>query len=256
MPRAIDERGTVVGKLGNIPEDDGDRAVSWLSGKARYLGTLPGRTSSAAVAIDGRGRVVGNSYSLSSEEAFYPVRLRAWIWQNGKLRDLGALPGDRETEVVAMNERGQAIGLSYASRSVGSFGKSRGFVWQNGRMRSLGELKPVALNSRGQIVAFRPAELDTAEAVLWENGRVRELGAGWGWLLPVDINDRGQVVGTRLAEDGNTHAFVWQDGTLTDLGTLPGGRHSSAVALNERGQIVGRSTTSTGAARAVLWRPV
>jgi probable HAF family extracellular repeat protein len=41
--------------------------------------------------------------------------------------------------------------------------------------------------------------------------------------------------------------------TAVDLGTLPGGTHSSAVAINSAGQVVGQSGTTGGVNHAALW---
>src|SRR5512133_842170 len=54
---------------------------------ATDLGTLGGR-SSAATAINEVGEVVGMSDTASGKQ-------HAFLWQNGRMRDLGTLPGER-----------------------------------------------------------------------------------------------------------------------------------------------------------------
>jgi uncharacterized membrane protein len=46
------------------------------------------------------------------------------VGQNGKMTDLGALPGDSQSSVAALNDRGQIIGTS-KSRN----GRTRLVLW-------------------------------------------------------------------------------------------------------------------------------
>ena len=74
-------------------------------GQARWvirdLGTLGGK-SSVAVAINDRGQVVGSSGTRGCK------RDHAFLWGNGKMRDLGATNG--ASYAMAINENGQVIG--------------------------------------------------------------------------------------------------------------------------------------------------
>jgi probable HAF family extracellular repeat protein len=71
----------------------------------RDLGTLGG-SKSDAIAINERGQIVGVS------EVKYP-RSHAFLWQNGKMTDLGALRAqDQFAEPRGINARGQIIGES------------------------------------------------------------------------------------------------------------------------------------------------
>ena len=103
------------------------RAVLWSAGTTRFVGSLPRRPFSEAVAINDRGQVVGYSSAapLESDQA----QKRAFLWQRGKTTDLGVLPGTRESWPVAINERGQIVGM-------GGDG-DRAFLWQNGKMTAL-----------------------------------------------------------------------------------------------------------------------
>ena len=251
--RALNERGQIVGHLGDVPESVTRplRAFLWQPGAIRRLGPLPGRTASTASDINERGQIVGTSYVIRGD--YYHLKVRAFLWQSGRLRDLGALPGDTESEAVAINDAGQVIGLSYGDRTESGGGRVRGFVWQNGKMRDLGALEPTAISNRGQIVGFTGSELEgTEQAFVWHAGQTTMLGPFVRWS-GIAVNDRGQVAGSRSFADGKIRAAVWQDGQLFDLGTLPGGRESSAYAINERGQVVGSSRTRHGKHRAVLW---
>jgi probable HAF family extracellular repeat protein len=189
------------------------------------LGTLGGKnTSSVAFAVNNEGQIVGWSETRSGRE-------HAFLWQNGKMRDLGTL-GGKESRAWDINDRGQVIGEA-ETKATDADGDpvSHGFLWQNGKMRDLGDLRVFGINERGQIVGdWR------GHAFLWENGRLRDLGTFGGESSSADaINDRGQVVGCWEEPVARLHAFVWQSGRKAI--SLP--RDSCATDVNERGQVVG-----------------
>src|SRR5688572_18648343 len=81
----------------------------------------------ATAGVNERGQVVGFSLTASGNR-------RAFIWQDGVMRDLGTLGGDF-TESPVVNARGQVAGIS--ATADGFF---HGFVWEDGAMRDLGTL--------------------------------------------------------------------------------------------------------------------
>jgi probable HAF family extracellular repeat protein len=123
------------------------------------LGTLGGNNS-RAVAINGRGQVIGSSRTRSDAD-------HAVLWENGKMRDLGTFGGPG-SEPTAINDKGQVIG-SADTEVMGNEGNHpdyipHAFIWQSGKMRDLG--------------------------TLGGSGRSSVSGSGaWG------VNERGQVVG-------------------------------------------------------------
>ena len=169
----------------------------------------------------------------------------------GKNDRPGHASGGKESDALAINERGQIIGTSWANDSA----DQHGFVWQNGKITDLDRLSPVAINERGQVIAER-----AGHAFLWQNGKITALGSlGGRTSHAVAIDEHGQVVGFSTTRSGATHAFIWQSGKMSDLGTLPGQTESKAVALTEHNQIVGESNAanppfaSSNARHAVLW---
>ena len=125
------------------------------------LGTL-GRNRSYAYEINELGQVAGDSETASGTE-------HAFLWQNGKMRDLGTLG----TRVGAysyandINNHGQVVGNSHTAS-----GRDRAFLWQNGRMRDLGTLGgnrsyAYEVNEHGQVAGGSDTASGREHAVLW-----------------------------------------------------------------------------------------
>jgi len=116
-------------------------AVLWQDGKIIDLGKHAGYQYSAAVAINDRGQVIGNTSSGKPSSATW--RSRAFLWQNGKRIDLGTLHGDPNSSARAINNLGQIVGNS-DSRAVpvgmhgDAYTRAHGFIWQNGNLTELG----------------------------------------------------------------------------------------------------------------------
>jgi probable HAF family extracellular repeat protein len=249
------------------------RVFLWQSGRMRDLGTLGGPASSPG-GINNRGEIIGYADTARKNEDSdphysYSYYSHAFLWQSGKMHDLGTL-GGRYSSADAINEHGQIVGRAETARKDKYGGRiDHTFLWQSGKMRNLKPivpdvLFPLLINNRGQVVgqADTPAKDKYGEpiqhAVLWQNGKLRDLGTLGGpksWAH--DINDRGQVVGEAETAakdkygDPVRHGVVWENGDRTDLGSL--GEGSSAEAINERGQIVGWADTKSGQWHAVLW---
>ncbi|HKO05962.1 MAG TPA: hypothetical protein VJW51_14490 [Candidatus Acidoferrales bacterium] len=132
------------------------------------------------------------------------------------VRELPPLPPDLDSAATAINDLGQAVGISgKCSVAIGGY--------------------------------------SAIHAVLWEDGHPINLGSlgGHGWNTPIAINNHGVVVGFAnslpdIDSSGNLeltfHAFVWTKATgMVDLKTLPGDAISEATGVNEAGQIVGVS---------------
>ena len=63
------------------------------------------------MAINDRGQVVGWSQTKAKDKYGEPIA-HAFLWQNGRMRDLGTLPGESNSGATAINERGQVVGSS------------------------------------------------------------------------------------------------------------------------------------------------
>jgi probable HAF family extracellular repeat protein len=211
---AVNDRGEVVGFSSNAIYDANSlqglvtetRAILWQNGEMQDLGTLGG-TDAEALFINGRGQIVGESYTaisigppLNGYCNSTPLTLHAFFWEQGKIVDLG------------------------------TFGGSCAFAY--------------ALNNYGQVAGEAAIDGDLDDhAFLWEQGKMKDLGTLGGthgsasWL-----NDSGEVVGNS-SNEGNQAllAFEWKDNAMTNLGTLPGNACSVSDAINSIGQVVGGS---------------
>ncbi|MDQ3930424.1 MAG: DUF3466 family protein [Chloroflexota bacterium] len=234
------------------------------------LGTLPGGTDSRAFGINSRGEVVGNSFVAANARAGGFPAYHAFLYSNGKMRDLGTLPGDYYSAAYGINDRGDVVGESFSLR-----GNSSAFLYRAGHMYDLGRLSGSggahAINSRGQVTGYTATGSSSfVQAFLWTptgpkdaRGRIIALGTlpGAGDSAGTGINDRGQIAGyTNRPDYFGYHAFVWTPhgshgsrGVWRDLGTLPGGTSTGAWAINDQGEVAGTGDTASGELHGFLY---
>src|SRR4051812_33268588 len=106
----ISDNGSIDPLLGTAET----HAVLWRNATIRDLGTLGGYESQA-FALNDRDQVVGvaaNGVSDAFSMLGWETQARAFLWQSGRLRDLGTLGGP-DSFGWAVNDRGQVAGLSY-----------------------------------------------------------------------------------------------------------------------------------------------
>jgi probable HAF family extracellular repeat protein len=167
------------------------------------------------------------------------LQFRPVVWgpNEGRIRELPLLPGDRSGAATAINDRGQIVGISgICDQAIGRFTAIHAVLWDDGEVIDIGNLggvawhTPNAINLHGDVVGFSNfSAADGGEyhphAFLWtESQGIEDLGTlppplddnsdAWG------INQWGQAVGRSCDADGNCHAFLWQDGVMTDLNEL------------------------------------
>ncbi|PYX68877.1 MAG: hypothetical protein DMG72_22095, partial [Acidobacteria bacterium] len=234
----INSRGWVAGTSQNglidpltgFPET---RAVLWKSSGIINLGTLGGNES-AATTVNNRGQATGiasNTISDPLSIAGWGTQTRAFLWENGDMRDLGTLGGP-DAFGQTMNDRGQVAGFSYTNSTPNP--AIHPFLWDNGKMfdLSLGGTFGVVdwLNNRGQAVGESTLAGDLADhPFLWDQGKLMDLGTFGGSFGSASwINEAGAVVGVAGYPDptGINHGFLWKNGKLNDLGSLSGDRCS------------------------------
>jgi probable HAF family extracellular repeat protein len=287
----ISANGLIAGTSQNgetDPLDPGfpeDQAVIWEGGKIVSLGSLPeGSYESGAQAVNSHGQVVGWALNTVSDpysmalwstlynfyEPIYPYQMRAFLWQNGSMQDLGTLGTGTDAFAMAINEQGQVIGISYTGSTPNEVMTpcSNGspiptqdpFLWaKDSGMIDLGTLGGTCgfsswINNFGQIVGSSDLAGDQAQhAFLWTRAKgMQDLGTLGGSNSEASmIDDSGEVVGgSQLKGDTQYDAFLW-DGKMHDLGTLDGSNCAYAFSTNSQRQIVGNS--GPNCASAFLW---
>jgi probable HAF family extracellular repeat protein len=258
-------------------------AVLWKNGQVIDLGTLGG-SSSGANAVNNRGQVVGgalngipdpfgatfNQQFISETVPFYffPVttQSRAFLWQNGRMQDLGTLGGP-DSLAWFVNDLGQVAGqstLNSIPSPTTGVPPVDGFLWDHGKMADVGNLGGTfsfvaGLNNRGQMTGTMNLAGDSIyHAFFWERGVLTDLPTlGGDFGNANTLNDLGEVVGfSSTANNQAVHGFLWSHGVITSLGVVAGDQCSAAHALNNHGQVVGESSPScflSSEVHAFLW---
>lgn len=209
-----------------LPSGHVCRGFIWRDNVMTPLPTLGG-TNGYAAGMNNRGQVVGWAETPTHDSTctfpqvlqFLPVV----YGPAGAIHPLPTVDGDPDGAATAINDRGQAIGISgLCDEAVGR---------------------------------------DTARhMIFWDRGKAIEIPGlgGEQWNTPVSLNEWGQVVGfADLPGDVPGpriyHAFLWTKSSgTTDLNTLPGDIKSQALGINNRGQIVGFSKGAS--IRAIIWK--
>lgn len=246
--------GSETSKVDPLTGTPQSRGVLWRNeGRTVDLGTLGGNQS-LAVDINDRAQIAGVAANRKPDPFSmfgWGTQTRAFLWENGTMRDLGTLGGP-DAGAFFVNERGQAAGASYTNSTSNSgtgIPTQDPFLWTNGTMVDLGTLGgtlgfATALNNRGQVVGqSNLAGDETAHPFLWDRGKLQDLGTLGGTFGVANwLNDAGEVAGgaTTSADDA-FHAFFWRKGVMTDLGTIHGDSCSVAHFMNAEGQVVGTS---------------
>lgn len=173
--------------------------------------------------------------------------------------DLGTLPGDDESTVLAVNEAGEMVGLSLAGPAPK---RSHPVRWNAaGQIMAL----PTPGGTEGQVRAINALGVSaghvltatTAVPARWDaagQATLLRLPPGHHNATAWAISDTNVVVGNWLTPDGQFHGFRWDpDGVATDLGTLPGETWSMAESISADGTIVVGSAVRAAANHAVRW---
>jgi probable HAF family extracellular repeat protein len=239
---AINERGHIVGFSGG-------HGVLWREGHAIDLGLLPSGTAFYPLDINERDEVVGYARILLSGGEEPESTLHAFVWRNGRIHDLGGLPGGDYSVATGINDSGDIVGRSSSVRGEWGPYYVHAVRWHAGRISEL-ESKDVLsfaedITNDGWIVGSRGTPADPVtytQAVAWKND-------GSTVLYPGDAmaaNERHQAIGNHL----DFGAFVlWTRGEVVKLQKPAGDVSAMAGDMNNRGQVVGWADSG-----AVLWR--
>ncbi len=211
-PFAINGQGQIAGR-------NGFRGFYSAQGKRIPIGTLShvlAGNASTARALNAAGTVVGWS-TVGGKDSGPILPFHAFLWQPNtrRMRDLGTVPGHRNSYAYSINNSGQIVGVA-ENNSPGSFGFFGASVMAKQVIGVLWSAKTKT--------ALSPLPGDTGSAA-------------WG------INNAGVIVGQSVDSKGTIRACLWRNQKPVDLNTLlPGGSGwtlTRASALNNKGWIVG-----------------
>src|SRR5260370_31556990 len=234
---ALNKRGMATG-MANTPLPDPfspnncffdcwvDHAFVWKDGITTDLGTLPGGPSSFPVAINNLGLIVGQSQNGSIDPLTGAPEVRAVLWRNGRIVDLGTLGGNASS-ANAINDLGQVVG-SATNVTIDPFANAPQAACQ---VLETG-LFPCSFFTFSFNALFSPTTTET-RAFLWQNSAMRHLGTLGGPDSSALINNNhGEVAGwsyTSFVANPSTGVptvdpFLWSpgDGKMIDLGSLGG----------------------------------
>lgn len=213
----------------------------WQNGALSALPLLGGNNG-FATAINNSAVAVGWAETALHDKTCVPpqqLQFEAVQWgpAAGQLRVLAPLPHDSTSAATAINDTGEAVGISGdCDVAVGAFSARHAVLWLNGRPIKLPTLggqgwnTPMAISNSGLIVGFSDTPGDVVNGVLQQNFQAT-LWSAEGIVnlhaLPGDalaeatgVNDFGQITGTSFDSAGNPRVFLWQSGRMYDLNDL------------------------------------
>jgi hypothetical protein len=176
-------------------------ALAWRDGRVIDLGALPGQNNSAIFDLNGEGVGAGFSENGRVDPLTGTPAGVATLFKDGRVIDLGTLPGGYESLGAFIDNSGQVTGFGsngtpdpFASDFFGSGTtwntQVRTIVWQNGAMRDIGTLGGPdavmsAANASGQVAgqSFTNSTVNpvtgfpTLDPFLWTRGNLRDLGS-------------------------------------------------------------------------------
>jgi len=272
---AVNNRGQVAGgALNTIPDPYAGlffvpgatqvHAFRWTKSHGMQdLGTLGG-PDSTAFEINERGQIAGWSFTNSTVNSATGIpTLGSFLWENGKMMDLGTLGGVL-TKSFSLNNGGQVVGISNLSGDV----ISHPFLWKEGVLTDLGTFggdngEAAWISDAGDVAGS--ADLSGNQihhSALWQGGAMIDLGTADGdpCSRAYGVNSEHQVVGSSTDCTNYVHASLWEDGgPMVDLNTLipsnSGLQLTIALYINDRGEIAANGTLANGDQHAFLLIP-
>jgi probable HAF family extracellular repeat protein len=163
--------------------------------------------------------------------------------QTYTVTDLGTLPGNSVSQAYALNDSGEATGVSETASATTAT------MFSGGKATSISApgssfSYATAINGSGEIAGWNVFVSNfnsNSQAFLYSHGSVLNINSAA--LFPSGteahgINSFGEVVGTGYLSGSNFHAFLYRGSRMEDIGPS-GAFQASADAINTAGQIVG-----------------
>jgi probable HAF family extracellular repeat protein len=254
--------GSFTSEFDPLKGQPAEHAVLWKDGKINDLGTLDTGRESAALYVNNAGEVVGFSTfdTTPDPNSFLGAKIRAFIWRNGVMRDVGTLGGLESFPAGGCdNQRSGLVAGNSPTNATGS--PIHAFLWENGKMTDIPTLGGTSAfaqcaNNQAQVIGQSNLSGDTEQhAFLWEHGVVTDLGTlGGTFSNAFWLNNAGEAVGgATTTGDEEFHATLWKSSRITDL-NKDGDCFSVADAINSSHQIIGNTfNCDTGYFTTVVW---
>ncbi|GHG11907.1 S8 family serine peptidase [Streptomyces zaomyceticus] len=210
---AVNDGGTVTGNATGYVENPAtgrDQQVNdpfvWdaQKGYRRLAHLTDSRSLTEPIAVNDAGVVVGHSAKDGKRRA---VRWDA----DGRITDLGTLPGMTDSYAKSVNSAGTVVGTSGDDAFVLAPGGTMA------RLPDFGfDAEALKVNDAGWIIGTAETEPDVTTSVVWDpQGRMFDLGAmvdssHWAPIEGIGINNRGEVAfyATDLKDGGSTKVVV------------------------------------------------
>jgi probable HAF family extracellular repeat protein len=241
---AINRHGWVTGTATNSVSDPACglgtqcRAFLWDEKNGmRDIGTLGTGPDAFAVFVNDLGQVAGISL-IDTTDPFS----HAFLWEKGKMQDLGTLGGNF-SQPNFLNNHGQVVGIS----TLAGDAITHPYLWDHGKMVDLGTFggtvgSALWVNEAGEAVGDANHTGDVIHtAFLWKRDTLMDLGVVKGdkCSTAYSINSKGQIVGSSGDCGLSMHGFLWENGHMIDLNRLipPGVQLRFGININDRGEI-------------------
>ena len=247
FPQDVRSNGDVVGRAYPLVGGTPSMAVIWQAGTPFDLNSLVTGGSKlylhSCYGIDRHGRICGGL--LTS-----PGTGHGFLFDQGFVTDLGALPGGRSSIALAMNDHQEEVGYS----SVGAY--FHAVLFDGTGVHDLHDPTQITgpgseaadIDRFGRIAGQATFKLSTGgfrqSMVMWDHGLVTDLGAGLSRDSAAHaMNDFGDVVGDVAAAPFGTRAILFHAGTAIRIATLIdptlGWTLITATGIDNEGRIVG-----------------
>lgn len=185
---------------------------------------------------------VQNTDNVQSVQSSILVDRHAFLWKDGKMKDLGTL-GGTTSDAHSINNKGNIAGDSTTSS-----GEEHVFFWKDGHMKDLGTLwsghycDVISINEKDQIAGNCESSTLHIYGFVWDKKHgmknIGHLGGDYSYVAA--MNNRGQIVGYSDVTNLETQAFIWdREHGMKKIGAQGQWKSSSANDINEKGKVVG-----------------